>query len=248
MFVLFLCNAMDKTILIVDNEIEYLSSSLGKEGYSIVTFRSTIDALSYLKKDKPDLIISEWDVSGIDGLDFCKLVTRDPETSNIPFIMLSNKQDEMFAVTAFEIGVEDFILKPLRLQETIARVKKILKKSIFSELKEKSIPNQIKRNILEIGDLKLDYDQYKFYFKEEEVELSHTEFKIMQLLMNNPGRVYTRYAMIEKISGIDSNITERAIDVQVAALRKKLKEGKNYIETVRNVGYRMATFDYSLSN
>ena len=169
----------------------------------------------------------------MDGLDFCLNLKHSPATQSIPVLMITCKSDEIDVVTALELGVEDYIVKPLRPKEMLSRVKKILKR-IYSDKGFQSA----NKEVIVRGKLKIDLGSYKVFLENNHLELTISEYKLLELLATKPGKVFTRNQLIEKVNGSDYFAMERSIDVQVVGLRKKLGEYKNAIETVRSVGYR----------
>ena len=156
-------------------------------------------------------------------------------TRDIPLVMLTGKNDEIDAVTALEVGAEDYITKPIRIRELLSRVKKILRRKTTEEI---VTTRKDVRESIECGVLKMNLISYKVFINDEQLELTIGEFKLLELLAKQPGKVFSRNQIIEKINGSQYFATERSIDVQIAGLRKKLGEFKDAVETVRSVGYR----------
>jgi DNA-binding response OmpR family regulator len=149
--------------------------------------------------------------------------------------MLTGKSDEIDAVTALEVGAEDYVTKPLRIKELLSRVKKILRRKNNEDL---ATTRREVKDTIECGVLKMNLISYKVYLNNEALELTIGEFKLLELLSKQPGKVFSRNQLIERINGSQYFATERSIDVQVAGLRKKLGSYKDAVETVRSVGYR----------
>ena len=154
---------------------------------------------------------------------------------DILLVMLTGKNDEIDAVTALEVGAEDYITKPIRIKELMSRVKKILRRKTNEETV--SVRKDVRESI-DCGVLKMNLVSYKVFINDEQLELTIGEFKLLELLAKQPGKVFSRTQIIEKINGSQYFATERSIDVQIAGLRKKLGEFKDAVETVRSVGYR----------
>lgn len=227
-------------IFIVDDDpeiTEMLSYQLEKEGLKTQCFSNVNDALNQIKRTPPDVIVTDWMMPENDGLDFAKKLKFNPETEHIPMIMMSAKSDESDVVTSLEFGFDDYLTKPFRLKEFVARVKRVVKrkKEMMDELETKQ-GNTKKYNIV-IGALTINSSEYSAYIGEEKLVLTLTEFKLLELLASKPGRVFTRSEIIEKINGMDYYVTERSVDVQMVNLRKRLGKYKDYIVTVRSVGY-----------
>ena len=149
--------------------------------------------------------------------------------------MLTGKNDEIDAVTALEVGAEDYLVKPLRIKEMLSRIKKILRRKTMDDI---SRPRKDMRETIEYGALKMNLVSYKVFIDNEPLELTIGEFKLLEMLARQPGKVFSRNQIIERINGAQYFATERSIDVQIAGLRKKLGSYKDTVETVRSVGYR----------
>jgi len=194
-----------------------------------------VDALKFINIDNTDLVLTDWMLPEMDGLEFCKNLKMSSSTQNIPLIMLTGKGDEIDAVTALEVGAEDYIVKPVRIKEMLTRIKKVLRRKVVEDTgrQRKEI-----RESIEYGALKMNLISYKVFIKDEELELTIGEFKLLEMLAKQPGKVFSRSQIIERINGSQYFATERSIDVQIAGLRKKLGDYKDAVETVRSVGYR----------
>jgi DNA-binding response OmpR family regulator len=225
-------------LVIIDDHydiLEILKYNLVHEGYEVKMFFNAVDALKYINADNTDLLITDWMLPEMDGLELCRNLKMSQSTRDIPLVMLTGKSDEIDAVTALEVGAEDYITKPIRIKELLSRVKKILRRQANEDIV--STRKEVRESI-EFGALKMDLLSYKVFIKSEQLELTIGEFKLLELLAKQPGKVFSRNQIIEKINGSQYFATERSIDVQIAGLRKKLGSHKEAIETVRSVGYR----------
>jgi len=225
-------------ITVVDDHydiLELLKHNLINEGYEVKIFYNAVDALKYVNMDNTDLVLSDWMMPEMDGLEFCKNLKMSPSTQNIPLVMLTGKNDEIDAVTALEVGAEDYITKPVRIKEMLSRVKKILRRKLPDDVIN---PQRELREFIECGVLKMDLVSYRVFISDAPLELTIGEFKLLEMLARQPGKVFSRNQIIERINGSQYFATERSIDVQIAGLRKKLGEYKDAIETIRSVGYR----------
>ena len=225
-------------IVIIDDQydiLELLKYNLVHEGYEVKMFFNAVDALKYINDDNTDLLITDWMLPEMDGLELCKSLKMSQSTRDIPVVMLTGKNDEIDAVTALEVGAEDYITKPIRIKELLSRVKKILRRKNSEDTV--NVRKDIRESI-EYGVLKMDLISYKVFINTEQLDLTMGEFKLLELLAKQPGKVYSRNQIIEKINGSQYFATERSIDVQVAGLRKKLDAYKDTVETVRSIGYR----------
>jgi len=220
-------------IFVVDDEediLELVNFVLSKESYRVQKFVSGEDLLKGIKADKPDLLLLDLMLPGIDGFDICKIIKNDENLSDIPIIMLTAKGDEVDVVSGLELGADDYIVKPFSARVLTARIKAILRrgKSILSN----------DDNVIEVEDLKIHPGRHEVSIDGKHLDLTFSEFRLLQLLAQKRGWVYTRYQIVDALRGSDYPVTERAIDVQVVGLRKKLGDHGRYIETVRGVGYR----------
>lgn len=221
-----------KTILIVDDEedvLELLSYNLNKNGFGVLVAATGEEALAKAAAKLPELIILDLMLPGVDGLTVCKELKNHSRTSAIPVIMLTAKGDESDIITGLELGAEDYVAKPFSPKVLIARVRRILQRqSSGSQGKEP----------IKIHDIIIDPARRQVQVKNKLVDLTCTEFNILQTLANRPGNVFSRYSIVDTIHGSDYLVTDRAVDVQIVSLRKKLGSAGKYIETVRGIGYR----------
>lgn len=245
----------DKLIVAIDDEtdiLEILRYNFTKERSNIKTFELGKRGLDFILSNKPDAIICDWMLPDIDGIEICKILKSNRNSANIPFIMLTAKSDEIDAVIALEMGADDFVPKPVRIKELISRVKRIIKNKKTSQNNPKSTPlpltkpeevpasnQEILEGALSFKNFIINTEKYKAYIDEKELDLTHSEFKLLHLFVKKPGKVFTRNQIIEKLSGMDYIVTERSIDVQIVGLRKKMGKYKDNLETVRGVGYRL---------
>lgn len=237
-----------KNIVAIDDEadiLEILSYNFTKERANISIFNSGIEGLDYIRRNKPDAIICDWMLPDIDGLQICRTVKTNDNLSDVPFVMLTARSDEIDTVLALEMGADDYLAKPVRVKELITRVRRLIKQNTaihpaYNPVLSKPEGSQDSSDSHSIyyKVFRIDTEKYKAYMEEEELTLTHSEFKLLHLFVKKPGRVFTRNQIIEKLCGIDYIVTERSIDVQVVGLRKKLGKHKDYLETVRGVGYR----------
>ncbi|MEM9329132.1 MAG: response regulator transcription factor [Bacteroidota bacterium] len=240
----------DLAITIIDDEediLELLRYNFEKERMQVATYTSGYDGMAHIRSQRPDCVVCDWMLGDIDGIEICRLIKRDKELEYIPFIMLTARNDEIDVVTALELGADDYVTKPVRIKELICRVKKTLRR-------QRGLPESLgltKRSITSVNrretvaerrcfkNIVIDTEKYKAYLDQSELGLTHSEFKLLHLFVNRPGKVYSRNQIIEKLNGMDYIVTERSIDVQIVGLRKKLGHCKDYLETVRGVGYRL---------
>lgn len=222
----------NENILVVDDEedvLELVRYNLDKNGYKVITAISGEQALEKARAKTPDLIILDLMLPGIDGLEVCKKLKSDVKTERIPVIMLTARGEEVDIVTGLELGADDYVTKPFSPKVLIARIRRLLHRAISRDLE---------RPPIKIRDLTIQPARREVLVREKPVTLTFTEFNILYALAKRPGLVFTRYQIIDAVHGDDYLVTDRAVDVQIVSLRKKLGPCGKYIETVRGVGYR----------
>ncbi len=222
-----------KHIIFVEDESdiqELVQFNLTREGFQVTGYTSGEEGLSAIKKVKPDLILLDLMLPGIDGLEICRQLKRDPRTENIPVIMITAKTEESDIVAGLELGADDYLTKPFSPKVLIARIRSVLRRQKAAKITSQSIIN--------IENLSINPGKYEVLVDNKPLSLTLTEFQILHFLAQRPGWVYTRNQLIDAIHGEDTIITDRSIDVQIVGLRKKLGNTGQYIETVRGIGYR----------
>ncbi len=220
-------------ILIVEDEediLEVISYNLVKEGYEVYGVTSGEEALRSVKMQVPDLILLDLMLPGMDGLDICRNLKQNSSTQDLPIMMLTAKSEDTDIVAGLELGADDYVVKPFSPSVLVARIRAVLRRRAMGPAAE-GVAIQIK-------DLTIDPGRHEVLFRDRPVDLTFTEFRILHFLSRHPGWVYTRDQIIEAVRGDDYVVTDRAVDVQIAGLRKKLGIAGTYIETVRGVGYR----------
>ncbi len=220
------------TILVVDDEEdirELVELNLRREGYHVVMCETGEEALKQVSSKVPDAIILDLMLPGMDGLEVCRRLKGDSKTRQIAVVMLTAKGEEADIVTGLELGADDYVTKPFSGKVLVARVRRLLRRR-SSEEDEQAL--------VKIHELAIDPARHEVSVAGEIVALTLTEFNILCTLARRPGRVFTRYQIVDAIHGNDYLVTDRAIDVQIVSLRKKLGSCAKYVETVRGVGYR----------
>lgn len=223
---------MKKKILVIDDEkdiIELLKYNLEREGYQVICAENGEVALNFVKKEKPDLVVLDLMLPGMDGLTVCKILKRDENTASIPIIMLTAKDTESDVIVGLEVGADDYITKPFSPRVLIARIKAVLRRKTETLKSEE---------IVKKGDLVIDTIKHTVNIKDKPLELTITEFRILGFLAKNQGKAFNRDQILNNAWAEEPFIIDRAVDVHVRALRKKLGKLSNLIETVRGVGYR----------
>lgn len=219
-------------ILVVDDEediLELVRFNLQKEHFEVVCASSGEEALKMVRSSPPLLVILDWMLPGMNGLEICRKLKSQSATQAVPIIMLTAKGGESEVVAGLEAGADDYVTKPFSPKVLAARVRANLRRT-----DQLPAPDQA----LHIADLSIDPGRFQVMVKGKAVELTFTEFHTLHTLAKRPGRVFTRYQIVDAIRGENAAVTDRAVDVQIVSLRKKLGSCGKYIETVRGVGYR----------
>lgn len=223
-------------ILVVDDEediLELVRYNLTKNGYEVDGAASGEEALNKARTRPPDLIILDLMLPGVDGLDVCKMLKSDPKTSFVPIIMLTAKSEDADIVAGLELGADDYVVKPFSPRVLLARMKAVLRRR--SGVEDVAVSS---KPVVRSGQIEINLERHEAKVSGNLLNLTATEFAILHFLISNPGRVYTRNQIIEGVKGDDYPVTERSVDVQIVALRKKLGAYGSDIETVRGIGYR----------
>ncbi len=223
-----------RTILVVEDETDIrnlITYNLEKEGYRVLTAATGEAGLRLAGDRKPDLVLLDLMLPGVDGLDVCKQLKAGERTSGIPIIMVSARGEESDIVVGLELGADDYVSKPFSPRILLARVRSVLRRI------ERGRTDQEER-ILQSGMIRIDRARHEVRCNDEVLDLSATEFGILEYLVAHPGWVFSRSRIIRAVKGEDYPVTERAVDVQILALRKKLGKAGDRIETVRGIGYR----------
>jgi two-component system phosphate regulon response regulator PhoB len=230
----------DTRILVVDDEpdlLELVSFNLSKAGYRVVCVKSGEEALAQIPVSPPDLLVLDLLLPGVDGLDVCKALKQNPLTTSIPIIMLTARSEEADIVTGLELGADDYLTKPFSPRILLARVKAALRR-----VRSTSQPTSA---VIIHGTLTIHPGHHEVHVGDQSVRLTPTEFNILHLLAQRPGWVFTRYQIVDAARGNDAGVTERSVDVHIAALRRKLGRDGEAIETVRGIGYRLQSREQS---
>lgn len=224
-----------ETILVVEDEAEIqelLRYNLAKENYRVHIAVSGEKALEMAQKERPDLVLLDLMLPGLDGLEVCRLLKRDEKTRTIPIVMLTAKGGEADIVAGLELGADDYVTKPFSPRVLLARIRAVLRRAA-GEDGETQGPE-----CLQFRDLQIHPGRHEVRVANQPIALTATEFRVLHVLARRPGWVLTRRQISEAVHGMDYPVTDRSVDVQIVALRKKLKSAGEMIETVRGVGYR----------
>jgi two-component system phosphate regulon response regulator PhoB len=225
---------MSARILIVEDEeplTMLLRYNLEAEGYEVDAVARGDEADTRLKEQVPDLLVLDWMLPGLSGIELCRRLRSRPETRALPIIMLTARGEESERVRGLGTGADDYMVKPFSVPELIARVRALLRRASPERIAE----------LLTIGDIELDREKKRVSRAGREVELGPTEFRLLEFLMERPGRVFSREQMLNGVWGADIYIDERTVDVHVGRLRKALNKGRESdpIRTVRGAGYAL---------
>ena len=225
---------MKPNILIVEDEealTEVLRYNLEAEGYEVETVARGDEADVRLKERVPDIVILDWMLPGLSGIELCRQLRTRPETRQLPIIMLTARGEESERVRGLATGADDYIVKPFSVPELSARVRALLRRAI---------PERI-ADVLSFGDIEVDREKKRVSRSGRVVDLGPTEYRLLEFLMERPGRVYSREQLLDGVWGSNIYIDERTVDVHVGRLRKAINRGHaaDPIRTVRGSGYAL---------
>jgi two-component system phosphate regulon response regulator PhoB len=227
--------AMKGKILIVEDEAairEMLGYTLTKDGYSFEEAADVDQANDVIARDKPDLILLDWMLPGVSGVDYARRLRGNTDTKEIPIIMITAKDEEYDKVRALDIGVDDYVTKPFSTKELLARIRAVMRRSAVEG----------RDGLIEVQGLKLDPDTYRVTANDKVIDVSPTEFRLLHFFITHPERVYSRAQLLDQVWGQNIYVEERTVDVHIRRLRQTLAvEGYDkFIQTVRSVGYRFS--------
>jgi two-component system phosphate regulon response regulator PhoB len=228
--------AKEKILVVEDDKhiSKLVSYSLKNEGFESVVCESGEKALEALDAGSFDLIVLDLMLPEMDGLEVCQKVRQDEELSHLPIVMLTAKGEEVDRVVGFELGADDYVVKPFSPRELVLRIKAILKRKSTTKKSE---------SVLSAGDLYVDIPRHKVTINEREISLTPMEFNLLVMLMQRRGRVLSRDVLLDNVWGFIVDVTTRTVDTHVKRLRQKLGKMGKWIETVRGVGYRFREED-----
>jgi len=238
-------NTPKKRILILDDEPdihEILSYNLEQEGYVVSSFTNPFPAIEYLNHQPVSLILSDWLMPEMNGLQFCRYLKSNQLLKDIPVYFVTCKNEETDIISAFEAGAEDYIIKPFKINELLIRIRKTLRNSQPAPVPvvPKAVESVRSASRIEMNGLVIDREDFCVYVDGKPVVLTFSEFKLLELLVRKPGKVFSRSQIIENEYGIPDHVNHRAVDVKIVALRKKLGDLGNLIKTIRSVGYKFS--------
>ncbi len=221
-------------VLVVEDESaqrEVLKYNLEAEGFDVVMAENGDEAMLLVAEENPDLIVLDWMLPNVSGIEVCRRVKANPETRNIPIIMLSARSEETDRVRGLETGADDYVVKPYSVVELMARLRTQLRRTRPATMGER----------LSFEDIILDSGEHRVFRAGQPLHLGPTEFRLLSTLMEKPGRVWTREQLLDRVWGRDIYVDTRTIDVHVGRLRKALMAngGDNPVRTVRGTGYSL---------
>jgi two-component system phosphate regulon response regulator PhoB len=209
---------------------EILTLQLTREGYPTLSAESGEEGIKLVREQKPDLVVLDLMLPGVDGLDVCRTLKEGKDTKDIPIIMVTARGEEADIITGLEMGADDYITKPFSPRVVLSRIKAVLRRGS----RHAADPS----GKIDYGPIHIDPARHIVTLEDKPLDLTATEFKLLEFLATRPGWVFTRQQIVDNVRGEDYAVTERSVDVQVVGLRKKLGEAAEVIETVRGVGYR----------
>ena len=226
---------MKPKILVVDDEpdaLEILGFKLKEAGFVPLFAKDGTRALTAARDERPALIVLDLMLPEVDGLEVCKILRRDPATAMIPILMLTARAAEMDRVLGLELGADDYVTKPFSPRELVLRIKKLLARVKSAEEPAAQI---------RIGELEIDVPRHRVTINQSAVELTATEFRLLEILARRRGRVQTRERLLQDVWGYDNPIDSRTVDTHMRRLREKMGDSAQHLETIRGVGYRFKT-------
>jgi len=220
-----------KVMVVEDEEplCVLLKYNLEAEGYQVEVITRGDEAEIRLQESVPDLLVLDWMVPGISGIELCRRLRVRPETERLPIIMLTARGEESDRVRGLSTGADDYLVKPFSTPEFVARVRALLRRA----------KPEVLSSVLKVGDIVLDREAHRVYRRKAEIKLGPTEFRLLEFLMQHPGRVFSRGQLLDNVWGETIYIDERTVDVHVGRLRKAVNNGRmpDVIRTIRGSGY-----------
>jgi len=220
-----------RTILLVDDDPdirEFISFNLDKEGFKVETAKNGVEGVELCKKHKPDLVLLDVMMPGMDGIEACELIRATPEIANTLIAFLSARGEDYSQVAGFESGADDYITKPIRPKVLVSRIKALMRRN--------AAPEESTSTMIESGNLRIDLEKYQVYLGEESLEMPRKEFELLQLLASKPGKVFSRDSIMDRVWGTEVVVGGRTIDVHIRKIREKI--GDYRIKTIKGVGYK----------
>jgi len=224
-------------IVAIEDEVdilEVINYNLSKEGFDVCSALDGEEGLALIKKEVPDLVLLDLMLPGLDGIEICRKLKTDYSTRSIPIIMVTAKGEESDIVLGLGMGADDYMVKPFRPRELMARIRSVLRRGDFIEEGE---------GLVSIDELVIDINRHEVKLEGKKIVLTAMEFKLLHFLASHPGQVFTRENLLNHVSSDDTFIIDRNIDVHIRSIRKKLNKHRELIETIHRVGYRFRDKD-----
>ena len=224
-------------IVVIEDEVdilEVITYNLSKEGFDVCSALDGEEGLALIKKEVPDLVLLDLMLPGLDGIEICRKLKTDYSTRSIPIIMVTAKGEESDIVLGLGMGADDYMVKPFRPRELMARIRSVLRRGDFIEEGE---------GLVSIDELVIDINRHEVKLEGKKIVLTAMEFKLLHFLASHPGQVFTRENLLNHVSSDDTFIIDRNIDVHIRSIRKKLNKHRELIETIHRVGYRFRDKD-----
>ena len=224
-------------IVVIEDEVdilEVINYNLSKEGFDVCSALDGEEGLALIKKEVPDLVLLDLMLPGLDGIEICRKLKTDYSTRSIPIIMVTAKGEESDIVLGLGMGADDYMVKPFRPRELMARIRSVLRRGEFIEEGE---------GLVSIDELVIDINRHEVKLEGKKIVLTAMEFKLLHFLASHPGQVFTRENLLNRVSSDDTFIIDRNIDVHIRSIRKKLDKHRELIETIHRVGYRFRDKD-----
>ena len=224
-------------IVAIEDEVdilEVINYNLSKEGFDVCSALDGEEGLALIKKEVPDLVLLDLMLPGLDGIEICRKLKTDYSTRSIPIIMVTTKGEESDIVLGLGMGADDYMVKPFRPRELMARIRSVLRRGDFIEEGE---------GLVSIDELVIDINRHEVKLEGKKIVLTAMEFKLLHFLASHPGQVFTRENLLNHVSSDDTFIIDRNIDVHIRSIRKKLDKHRELIETIHRVGYRFRDKD-----
>lgn len=227
-------SAHPATVLIAEDEpaqMELLRYNLEKEGYRVLTAPDGEEALELVRDEVPDLVLLDWMMPNLSGIELCRRLRRNSETRRIPIMMLTARGEESDRIRGLDIGADDYLVKPYSVRELLARVRALLRRNARA----------MEGEMLSHGGLVVDLDAHRARLDDRDVQLGPTEFRLLLTLLERPGKVWSRDQLLDRVWGRYSDTETRTVDVHVGRLRKALRKAsdREMIRTVRGFGYAL---------
>ncbi|HYW05071.1 MAG TPA: phosphate regulon transcriptional regulator PhoB [Gammaproteobacteria bacterium] len=225
----------EQTVLVVDDEEsirQMVAFGLEREGYRVVGAADAQEARIAIADDRPDLVLLDWMMPGVSGLELARSLRRDDSTRELPIIMLTARGEEADKVRGLDIGTDDYVTKPFSIRELVARIRAVMRRATAGGAEE----------VIERGGIRLDAGAHRVTVDGQAVHLGPTEFRLLHFFMSHPERVYSRAQLLDRVWGPSIYVEERTVDVHIRRLRKALTEhaAERLVQTVRGTGYRFS--------